>query len=171
LPEHLQPLSSFNFDSLPPRSSSPSTMPTAASNPPDTIVIHPDEPSKVRLTLRAILAHIQAKCSIHKWKASIPITDLEKSMPGLRRQSVSPPDANLPQQHIYRRRSERSSVKVQTQFKMVQAVPAFASPLTRVLSPVVARAQWEIVVRSAAVALLISWAVLGSLLSIPVMRR
>jgi hypothetical protein len=54
---------------------------------------------------------------------------------------------------------------------MVKAVPAFAVPLTRVLSPVVVRGQWEIVVRSAAISLLICWVILGSLLAIPPQGR
>ena len=36
--------------------------------------------------------------------------------------------------------------------KMYLSVPAFAAPLTPVLNPLVGRAQWEIVVRSAAMA-------------------
>lgn len=47
------------------------------------------------------------------------------------------------------------------------AVPAFASPLTPVLNPLVGRAQWEIVVRSAAMALFLSCVVVGSLLAVP----
>jgi hypothetical protein len=167
-PQRLQPLSAFNFDSLPPRSSPPPIAPMSAPYHPDTIVIRSDKPSKVSLTPRAILAYIQTKCNVYTWKASVPITDLEKSVPpGWKLQPTSLPG----QPHIHRRRSEKSSVQVQAQFKMIQAVPAFASPLTRVLSPVVVRAQWEIVVRSAIVALFISWAMLGSLLAIPVMRR
>ncbi|PPR01747.1 hypothetical protein CVT24_001567 [Panaeolus cyanescens] len=55
-------------------------------------------------------------------------------------------------------------------FKKVKEVPAFAVPLTRVLSPVVVRGQWEIVVRSAIIAFLISWVVLGALLAAPVSK-
>jgi hypothetical protein len=56
------------------------------------------------------------------------------------------------------------------QFKVIKAVPALASPLTRTLNPVVTRAQWEIVVRSAAVAGVICWTIVGCLLAIPVGR-
>lgn len=52
------------------------------------------------------------------------------------------------------------------QHHRARRVPAFG-PLTRVLSPVVSRAQWEIVVRSAFVALLVSLAIIGSLLAVP----
>ena len=48
------------------------------------------------------------------------------------------------------------------------AVPAFASPFTRVLSPVVTRAQWEVVVKSVAVAGVACWTIVGCLLAIPV---
>ncbi|TCD70513.1 hypothetical protein EIP91_002858 [Steccherinum ochraceum] len=56
-------------------------------------------------------------------------------------------------------------------FKKVSAVPAFASPLTPVLNPVVGRAQWEIVIRSALMAIVISVVVIGALLSVPVRRE
>ncbi|QRV94370.1 adenylate cyclase [Ceratobasidium sp. AG-Ba] len=44
----------------------------------------------------------------------------------------------------------------------------FIAPLTRVWSPIITRAQWEIVVRSAAVALMFSAVVVGALLAVPV---
>ncbi|KAH8104586.1 hypothetical protein BXZ70DRAFT_596887 [Cristinia sonorae] len=53
-------------------------------------------------------------------------------------------------------------------FRKVSAVPAFASPLTPVLNPIVGRAQWEIVVRSAMMAAVISAVVVGALVSVPV---
>jgi len=55
---------------------------------------------------------------------------------------------------------------IDNQHQRVRRVPAFG-PLTRVLSPVISRAQWEIVVRSAFVALLLSLAIVGSLLAVP----
>ena len=61
--------------------------------------------------------------------------------------------------------------KVRKRFRLINAVPAFAVPLTRVLSPVIVRAQWEIVVRSAIIAFLISWVVVGSFLAVPVITR
>ena len=61
--------------------------------------------------------------------------------------------------------------KVRKRFRLINAVPAFAAPLTRVLSPVIVRAQWEIVVRSAIIAFLISWVVVGSFLAVPVITR
>lgn len=73
------------------------------------------------------------------------------------------PPANAPQPLNTRRRSRwREGLK-----KAYLAVPAFASPLTPVLNPLVGRAQWEIVVRSAAMALILSCVVVGSLLAVP----
>ena len=66
---------------------------------------------------------------------------------------------------------EDMETKVRKRFRLINAVPAFAVPLTRVLSPVVVRAQWEIVVRSAIIAFLISWVVVGSFLALPVITR
>ncbi len=56
---------------------------------------------------------------------------------------------------------------IENQHHRIRGVPAFG-PLTRVLSPVVSRAQWEIVVRSAFVAMLLSLSIIGSLLAVPV---
>ena len=67
--------------------------------------------------------------------------------------------------------SEDKETNVRKRFRLMNAVPAFAVPLTRVLSPVIIRAQWEIVVRSAIVAFLISWVLVGSLLAVPVVMR
>jgi hypothetical protein len=57
---------------------------------------------------------------------------------------------------------------VTTRLHEMLSVPAFASPLTRVLNPVVTRAQWEIVVRSAAVSVLATVIVEVVLVALPV---
>ncbi|KAF9013510.1 hypothetical protein BDQ17DRAFT_1343569 [Cyathus striatus] len=64
-------------------------------------------------------------------------------------------------------RTEVTEKMVKKRFRLVKAVPAFAVPLTRILNPVIVRGQWEIVVRSAAMAFIISWVVVGVLLAIP----
>jgi len=56
---------------------------------------------------------------------------------------------------------------IETQHQRIRHVPAFG-PLTKILSPVVSRAQWEIVVRSTFAALLITLTIIGSLLAVPV---
>ncbi|KZT12030.1 uncharacterized protein LAESUDRAFT_719991 [Laetiporus sulphureus 93-53] len=71
---------------------------------------------------------------------------------------------------------EKENVEVDTdetasrnkQFRKMPSVPAFAVPLTPVLSPVVTRAQWEIVVRSALIAFAVCAVVVGGLTGAPV---
>ncbi|KAI0761948.1 hypothetical protein BD413DRAFT_495446 [Trametes elegans] len=58
----------------------------------------------------------------------------------------------------------------QTRVRRMLQVPAFASPLTPVLNPVVTRGQWEIVVRSASIALVVSVVVIGVLVAVPETR-
>ena len=77
-------------------------------------------------------------------------------------QSVAPVSAVAPPRKGTRPSSWREGLK-----KVYLAVPAFASPLTPVLNPLVKRAQWEIVVRSALMALFLSCIVIGSLLAVP----
>ena len=55
-----------------------------------------------------------------------------------------------------------------SRWKRVLSVPAFKSPLTKILSPVVTRAQWEVVVRSGALAFIISCIIVGVLIAAPV---
>lgn len=60
-----------------------------------------------------------------------------------------------------------TKVSWRERFRRVSAVPAFKSPLTPVLNPVVSRAQWEIVVRSALIALVLSVVIIAALVAIP----
>ena len=53
------------------------------------------------------------------------------------------------------------------QWNRVLSVPAFKSPLTKILSPVVTRAQWEVVVRSGILALVISSVVVAVFVAVP----
>ena len=95
--------------------------------------------------------------------------------PSLSRISSPTPRArvstNLPSSGDDKSNTGDTETKVRNRFRLVNAVPAFAVPLTRVLSPVIIRAQWEVVMKSAIVAFLISWVIVGSLLAIPVVRR
>ncbi|KAL1760459.1 hypothetical protein FB107DRAFT_203008 [Schizophyllum commune] len=61
----------------------------------------------------------------------------------------------------------RTPTEIKRGFNIVHAVPAFGVPLTRIRSPVIVRAQWEIVVRSAVLGFLICWALVGALLAVP----
>ena len=101
---------------------------------------------------KEILGRAQYKCNKHDVS-----TNPEKFLPSSRSLHVPSPSPRIP-------------VDPAAQFKVIKAVPAFASPFTRVLNPVVTRAQWEIVVRSAVVAGIICWSIVGSLLAIPVGR-
>jgi hypothetical protein len=88
------------------------------------------------------------------------------------RHSVVGSTPAVPANQKYKSQTTRPEVTLQTienQYHRVRGVPAFG-PLTRVISPVVTRAQWEIVVRSAFVAMLMSFTIVGSLLAIPVRR-
>jgi hypothetical protein len=80
--------------------------------------------------------------------------------------SINPPP---PSRSINARSlSPRRPVDPAARFKMINAVPLLTAPLTRVLSPVITRGQWEIVVKSAAIAALMSWTIIGCLVAIPV---
>jgi hypothetical protein len=146
-PAELQPMSAFDFDALPARRRvvpvhcSPSTK--------ELIAVLKDGPPRI-LSPKTLLARSQYKCNDNH--------DAEKTLP-----LDQPPPCR--QADI---RPQRTEARVRAQFKLVKAVPAFASPFTRILSPVVTRAQWEIAVRSALLALLLSWGILGGILAIPI---
>ncbi|KXN88245.1 hypothetical protein AN958_07704 [Leucoagaricus sp. SymC.cos] len=57
--------------------------------------------------------------------------------------------------------------RVKKRSKLMNAVPAFSVPLTKVLNPIILRGQWEIVVRSAGLGFLVTWVVCALLLAIP----
>ncbi|KAJ7147491.1 hypothetical protein C8R43DRAFT_1011017 [Mycena crocata] len=182
LPEHRQLLSAFDFDALP-RCAYGAT--PQQSQPRNVIKIEPEARpvSKLRLSPRALIERMQSKC-VTQWSASVgrPPMQLDaqldacvEAQPGEKvphrprdsLDSSSRPHLDLPQ-HT-RTRVDESTVR--KQFKLVRAVPAFASPLTPVLSSIVVRGQWEIVTRSAIIALFLCWAILGSMLAIPPSRR
>ncbi|RDX53338.1 hypothetical protein OH76DRAFT_1212756 [Lentinus brumalis] len=64
----------------------------------------------------------------------------------------------------------RSKTSWRKRVRRMLQVPAFASPLTPVLNPIVTRGQWEIVVRSALIAFVMSAAVVGGLVAAPETR-
>jgi hypothetical protein len=53
-------------------------------------------------------------------------------------------------------------------WRRMLSVPAFRSPLTKIWSPVVTRAQWEIVVRSGLLAFVVSAIAIAVLVAVPV---
>jgi hypothetical protein len=99
-----------------------------------------------------------------------PSTLLSRAQRNCSRHSVIGLTPAIPANHKYKSQATKPPVARQTiedQHHRVRGVPAFG-PVTRVLSPVVSRAQWEIVVRSAAVAMILSLSIVGCLLAIPV---
>lgn len=198
LPEERQRISAFDFDALPERPRhvpAPSTAQSEHSLPvsqstPSVLVIEPEAqpPSDNSLSLVSLISRIQSKCNLNKWlviTSSNPsatdqpfsqpsATDFEKNSHDV--QPPSKPDQpNRSRSHTQRSSGQHDRVAsesvVKKRFNMVKAVPAFASPLTRVLNPIVVRGQWEIVVRSTIIAFLISWIILGSLLAVPDSKR
>jgi len=145
------PLNPSHDEKRPEPTQSPPPLPTplvsAISDDDDT---HPSRPQEL-MTISGFLGRAQHNCttrnSVIGSAPAIPANQKYKSQAAQPR--VAPPHA-IDNQHTRMRR-----------------VPAFG-PLTRVLSPVVSRAQWEIVVRSGFLAMLLSLAIVGSLLAIPV---
>jgi hypothetical protein len=199
LTEERQRIDSFDFNALPPRigpsfkSNTPRTeaksfLPTSnsvtlpgrpmSSNTslpvmtPSVMVIQPEaEPVEKSLTPTSFIRRMQSRCNINKWlvmtSSTSSTTDL-RSASGTSEKNDSEYASNFPRPHPS---LSPKQFDMRKQFKMVKAVPAFASPLTRIHSPVVVRGQWEIVVRSMAIAFILSWVVIGSLLAVPVLRR
>ncbi|KAA1469973.1 hypothetical protein DENSPDRAFT_858228 [Dentipellis sp. KUC8613] len=123
---------------------------------------HPARCTAGEFSPRAMLARAQYKCK----HTILPLPGAGAHLPS---STVRAPDVDVRRTRArYRReRDERHDLAVRARERFVQTVPAFG-PLTRVLSPVVSRAQWEIVIRSASLALLISVVFVGALLAIPV---
>jgi len=85
------------------------------------------------------------------------------------------PRSPLNPHHTIPRASEKEMLDVKqvkegwrVRWKRVLSVPAFRSPLTKILSPVVTRAQWEIIVRSGILSFVISVIVLTVFVAAPV---
>jgi len=145
-PEERQDMEPFDFDLLPKRGYTFPQKDRAASVIVNDTMEAPSTSKKnggdVIAEFRSTNDALRPECNKHD-----PSTDPEKSA-----------DAPSP--------SLRRPIDATVHFKAVNAVPIFAS-VTPVWSTVVARAQWEIVVRSAAVAGLICWIVIGCLLAVP----
>lgn len=193
LPEQRQAIGNFDFDALPPRrpktrhetrrlsdlyereccsqveAPPPSTAPytTYSSYP---YPLPPTPPPS------GLMERVQARCDIKKWRLQTEFQDHVNSPTATVFSTSNPYNAHIIQKS-HRSFSVKSSnmdsveTKVNKRFKLMNAVPAFAVPLTRVLSPVVRRGQWEIVVRSALIAIVLSWVIVGSTLAIPVPSR
>lgn len=182
LPDPGSPLSREGVDLF---STLPTTPPPAA-----------DPTSPPRGFFRSFIQRQQEKCSFERWRLQIGY--LEPSDNGSQTRSTGSSPAPLPPhpsspywQQRPRAKSSLSAAEstsasatasasasdgtaitsekhIMERFRKMASVPAFAVPLTRILSPVVVRAQWEIVVRSAVAALLATWVMIGIAVAVPV---
>ncbi|KAI0304439.1 hypothetical protein B0F90DRAFT_1254829 [Multifurca ochricompacta] len=130
----------------------PSSSPLPAFPAPVAVLdnAHPSRRTELK-SPATFIGHVQSKCSRNSVVGFMPA---------------------LPANQKYKSQAIKPRVAphaIENQHHRVRRVPAFG-PLTRVLSPVVTRAQWEIVVRSGFVALLISLVIVGCLLPVPVRR-
>ncbi|KAL0578626.1 hypothetical protein V5O48_003369 [Marasmius crinis-equi] len=179
--EERQRVDSFDFDALPPRLPAPpvaspvSHSSTSLHLAPSVMVVQPEpEPLEKSLTPKGFIRRMQSRCNLNKWlvmTSSHSSADLREKPSEEVPADSSEYNSNFPRPHPSFHRhpgSRQRNVNLQEQFKMVRAVPAFASPLARVHSPVVVRGQWEIVVRSMVIACFVTWVILGSLLAVPI---
>jgi hypothetical protein len=192
-----QPLAEFDFDGLPPapnKSTSAMSGQNSNSEPPwlnnsrhiqdpesDGGVVwsslDDESPSRWKWLLDFV-DRVQTRCSLKKWGRgtddSGPV--FLGGIPPYLTSSRTSANRRLPQHTTFKSKSILSistfatmdsdttkRVKKRSRF----ILPAFAVPLTRVLSPIIVRSQWEIVIRSAAFAFFITWVVCASLLAIP----
>lgn len=197
-PEQRQPIGSFDFDLLPPRApkiknkqrrlsdqyerdccDDPVLRPPARIFQDSTPIyqVYPSYPYPIEPSPppSGVLERVQSRCDIKKWRLQTESQDQIPS-PSVTEFSANPYNAHIIHKS-YRSFStdstanESTETKVKKRFRLINAVPAFAVPLTRVLSPIVRRGQWEIVVRSGLIALVVSWIIVGCLLAIPEPRR
>ncbi|KAG5648311.1 hypothetical protein DXG03_004883 [Asterophora parasitica] len=171
LPEERQRISSFDFDALPNRSSGYCrSHPISPSPEHEILEIKTTVPPLLKVSPSTLLEQIQFRCNVRKWFVVSRDVAADSNAARSPRSSFSitrPKSTTVvPRSH----EKEKGQAVVKKHFKMVKAVPPFSS-LTRILSPVVVRGHWEIVVRSAAIAFFITWVVLGSLLAVPMVAR
>jgi hypothetical protein len=127
------PISPFDFDALPHRSRSASI---PLPSPKETLIDPSEERKHSRsgffLSPRAMVLQAQYNCGNKFFvSTSSNLNDVEKG----------PLPASPPAGGDSEGKQRPTATKVQAQFKLVRAVPAFASPLTKILSPVISRAQ------------------------------
>ena len=179
-----QPIADFDFDGLPPASAKSAARteyfdyiyPRDKGKDGDEPQSSLDDEGPHRWEwLLDIISRIQARCSYKKWGANhtdasgptflggVPPCLLSSQAPGGHSSHAASTHSII----TFTATESDVSRRIRKRFRIVNAVPAFAVPLTRVLDPVIVRGQWEVVIRSAGFALLISWAICGPLLAIP----
>jgi hypothetical protein len=149
-PQELQPMTPFDFDALPPPRPQ---LPSLPALPPIPDPQNALEISSIRtcrrFSLRCMLGAVQSYCSgQNRPNLQSPMPTFDDGLATL---------------------DDKSST-YSSRLQKANAVPAFATPLVRILNPVIARAQYEIVARSALFALIASSILMGALLAIPVVR-
>jgi hypothetical protein len=109
----------------------------------------------------------------HFFGGGLPASSILRPMPRLQPGSSSGSRKSKGQGNTSHARNARtnggSDDGWRARLRTVKSVPAFG-PLTRVLEPIVARGQWEIVVRSACYAAVGAWLFVGCLLALPVAK-
>ncbi|KAG6918754.1 hypothetical protein DXG01_011945 [Tephrocybe rancida] len=172
LPQERQPISPFNFDALPPRPLSGYCRSVDVKSPTpshEILEIKSDLPPLSKVSAASILEQLQLRCIPKKWLVvNRESHSLDSNESGTPRSSFGQ-DVSRPKAVMHSPRRHHANASIQKQFKKVQTVPPFTH-LTRILSPVVVRGQWEIVVRSSAIAFVITWIIVGCLLAVPVPR-
>lgn len=189
-----QPIADFDFDGLPPvmakqqRADLPMDpdLEAAWSDFAQSQDFHPfdrdppgsdhEERSRWK-SLLDFIDRVQTRCSFKKWGTNGENDPGPAFLGGLPPYLSSQSSSQRSRLHInskstlslstYATTDTGSAERVKKQSRLMSAVPAFAVPLTRILSPVIRRGQWEIVVRSAGFAFLITCAVCAALLAIP----
>jgi hypothetical protein len=164
LPEKARGMSTFDFDALPSRIY---PRPTNYRQPQDYsgIKIEPKTssyPPKSLFSPIELLTRFQETFSV-KWDVfpeGRNAIDIEKQGHS-RGSSFGLLGYHPPPQPI---ESKRATLR--QQFRMIKAVPVFTD-LTRVLSPIIVRGQWEIVVKSSMIGFVLTWTILGCLLAVP----
>ncbi|GBE84941.1 hypothetical protein SCP_0701230 [Sparassis crispa] len=178
-----QPVDAFDFDALPPARRRPSVPHAAATlQAPAPVHAAPDE--KSHRGARALLGVLQARCAPRnivrtrfagdvgvgiglgavraRGRVAIPAFALLPSPSASSASFSAAASAKAP--------SAREKERAKGQERgWIPAAP-FAVPVTPVLSPVVSRAQWEIVVRSGALAAVVSGLLGVVVLALPVRR-
>lgn len=181
LPSRHQSITPFDFDSLPARPNFKATTPRPVPLQFKEFIAQQVPSPPQAAAPSSFMARMQEKCNIAKWRLQTGYLEPEiptaappphPSSPYWSGSSpASPTTTKRPSAEFHpNSKTEDPEIKARKGFRMISAVPAFAVPLTRILSPVIMRGQWEIVVRSALVALLFSWILLGGLLAVPPLR-
>ncbi|KAF8631813.1 hypothetical protein AX17_005028 [Amanita inopinata Kibby_2008] len=171
IPEEHQPISTFDFDALPPKSriagSERSTKHTHPSVDTQDQVGHADPSLNSQAT---VIARLQERCNMKRRSFVTGASQSEEEYLHNGSSGSSLPKFYSPA-YAQHWTDDKYEEQVRKRFRKMNSVPVFAAPLTRVLSPVIRRGQWEIVIRSVTLSLLFSWVLIGSLVAIPVLRR